>query len=72
MADERQLASILAYVEHDQGDVQRRLASVLAYVEHDQGDVQVRLASVLAYVEHYIPIEAEGRVYGPALGVMGG
>jgi len=71
MADERQLASILAYAEHDQGDIERRLASVFAYVEHDQGDIERRLASVFAYVEHFIPVE-DVRVYGPAIMVMGG
>ncbi len=71
MTDERQLASILAYAEHDQGDIERRLASIIAYVEHDQGDVERRMASIIAYAEYVVPPPAL-RTLGPAAAFMGG
>ena len=71
MADQRQTDQVFVYVEIDQGDVEVRSDQVFVYIEIDQGDIEVRSDQVFAYIE-YLIIVAEGRVYGPALGVMGG
>ena len=72
MADQRQLDQVFIYVEHDQGDVERKLDQIFAYVEHDQGDVERKLDWLVAYIEVVEDSDDSGRVFGPALVVMGG
>jgi hypothetical protein len=70
VANQRELDQLIALIEHDQGQVQRQLDQLIALIEHDQGQVQRQVDSLIVLVEWY-PLADEGRVFGPALAVLG-